>query len=192
MAWLQIHAHQPTDRSGGGVPDGDLLFFQDLVPAGSVELGLVHDQGDAMAEGGADSVRGAGDPAWVGGAPEDIVRVQVEGIVGAHIVEEHGLVDMKCPLGCTRGAAGEVQQGVLFWVGRRNRELGGGCRHQLGQREHRAVQVGRDVGQQHILQRRQPRPHFGDFALLEQPFGRDQHPAVAKGQTLLDRPGAEG
>ena len=28
--------------------------------------------------------------------------------------------------------------------------------------------------------------------MLEQPFGRDQHPAVAQCQTLLDRPGAEG
>ena len=44
----------------------------------SVELGLVHDDRDAVRERRDDPVRGARHPAGVGGAPEDVVGVQVE------------------------------------------------------------------------------------------------------------------
>ncbi|MFM7174451.1 MAG: AMP-binding enzyme, partial [Caldilinea sp.] len=68
----------------------------------------------------------------------------------------------------------------------------GSCCHQLGQREHRAVQVGGDVGQQHILQRRQPRPLPGIEAriveLLENGHVRMVDSPTVEGHLAL-RPG---
>ena len=52
--------------------------LEDPVPALGVEVALVDDAGHAVGERGDDPVRRAGDPAGVGGAPEDVVGVQVE------------------------------------------------------------------------------------------------------------------
>ena len=69
-------------RRGRGVPDGDVLVGEDPVPAPGVEFGLVDDHGHAVRQRRDDAVGGAGDPAGVGRAPEDVVGVQVERVGG--------------------------------------------------------------------------------------------------------------
>ena len=54
------------------------LILQDAIPAFGVELGLVDDHCHAVGQRRDDPVRGSGHPARIGGAPEDIVRMEVE------------------------------------------------------------------------------------------------------------------
>ena len=68
--------------------------LEDPVPALGVELGLVDDAGHAVRERGDDAVGRAGDPAGVGGAPEDVVGVQVERDAAGGVVGDDRLVDV--------------------------------------------------------------------------------------------------
>ena len=65
---------------------------EDRVPALGVELRLVDDAGDAVRQRGDDAVGRAGHPARVGGAPEDVVGVQVERERAGRVVGDHRLV----------------------------------------------------------------------------------------------------
>ena len=94
-------------------------LLQDAVPALGVELGLVDDAGHAVQQRRDDAVGGAGDPARVGGAPEDVVGMQVERVAAGGEVRHHRLVHVHRALGRAGGAAGEVQQRrvVGAWCG---------------------------------------------------------------------------
>ena len=102
-----------------------------------------------------DAIRRAGHPAGIGRAPEDIVGVQIENIFAGHVVHQHRIVDVDGPLGHAGGAAGEVQQGHVLGIGRRNRELGGGSAIRLGSDQMPSFQIVLGIGQQHVLQLRQ-------------------------------------
>ena len=67
---------------------------EDAVPALGVELGLVDDARHAVGERGDDPVGRAGHPARVGGAPEDVVGVQVERGAAGGVVGDDRLVDV--------------------------------------------------------------------------------------------------
>ena len=66
--------------------------LQDAVPGLGVELRLVDDAGHAVGQRRDDAVARAGDPAGIGGAPEDVVIVQVERVAAGDVVGDHRLV----------------------------------------------------------------------------------------------------
>ena len=77
-----------ADGGGRGVEDGDFVVVHDLPEAvvlGPVGRSLVHDNGGAVLQRAIDDVAVAGDPADVGGAPEDIVVAQVEDVFAGEI-----------------------------------------------------------------------------------------------------------
>ena len=90
---------------------------------GGVELGLGDHAGHAVGQRRDDAVAGAGDPAGVGRAPEDVVVVQVERVVAGDVMRHHRLVHMDRALGPAGGAAGEMQQRAVLRVGRRDDEI---------------------------------------------------------------------
>ena len=59
-----------------------------------------------------DAVGRAGYPARVGGTPEDIRRVEIERKFACDVVGHHGAMHVERPLGCSGGAAGEMQEGL--------------------------------------------------------------------------------
>ena len=70
-----------ADRGRGRVEDGDLVLLDDLPEAafvGIVRAPFVHQDRRAGRERAVDDVAVAGDPADVGGAPEDVVVAMVE------------------------------------------------------------------------------------------------------------------
>ena len=99
-----------ADGGGRGVEDGDLVVVDDLPEAREVrEVGraFVHEDGGAVLQRAVDDVGVAGDPADVGGAPVDVVVLQVEdvfaGEVGLHRVAAGGVEQA---LGLAGGAGG--------------------------------------------------------------------------------------
>ena len=73
---------QRTDRRRRGVEDADLVILDHLPEAAGVRIGrhaLEDDLGGAAGERAVGDVGVAGHPADVGGTPEDIVRLDVEG-----------------------------------------------------------------------------------------------------------------
>ena len=70
-----------------------------------------------------DAVAGAGDPAGIGGAPEDVVVVQVERVEAGDMMRHDRLVHVDGALGPARRAAGEVQQRHVLGQSRRNGEM---------------------------------------------------------------------
>src|SRR5205823_4951106 len=68
--------HERPDGGRGGVEDGDRVLLDDVPEAvlvGKVGRALVHDAGGAIGQWAVDDVRVAGDPANVGGTPEDVL-----------------------------------------------------------------------------------------------------------------------
>lgn len=122
--------HEGADRGGGGVEEGDLVLLDDLPEAalvGGVGGALVHDLGGAVGEGAVDDVGVAGDPADVGGAPEDVgLGFEVEdGPVGVGDLGEVAAGGVQDALGLPRRAGGvEDEQGV-FGVERLGGVFGG-------------------------------------------------------------------
>ena len=168
-----------------------LLLGEDRVPAVGVELLLVDDRGHAVHERRDDAVGRAGDPAGVGGAPEDVVGVQVEGVAAGRVVGDDRLVHVHGALGRAGRAAGEVQQ----------RQVLGPVRGDLASRAPRAASSAarssvpglgrRRVDEQHVLAGRAAASRIGaTFLPVERPR-RDQHPPAAEVQPLADRLGAE-
>ena len=103
--------HQHADRGRRGVPDGDPLRparmpYQRSASNSPSSTMLV----TPLRERRDDAVRRAGHPAGVGGAPEDVVRVQVERELAGGVVRDHRLVHVHRALRRAGRAAGEVQQ----------------------------------------------------------------------------------
>jgi hypothetical protein len=140
-----------------------------------------------------DAVGGAGHPARVGGAPVDVVGVQVERVLAGGPVRRHRAVHVHGALRRAGGAAGEVQQREVLRPGRHDVEFVGGLRHQRGEVE-RAGHVGRPAllaHQQHVAQRRQLTADLRHLALVEQ-FRGHQYGALAELDARGDRLRAEG
>ena len=91
------------------------------VPALGVELGLVDDAGDAVGQRRDDAVGGAGDPSGIGGAPENVVGMKVEGELAGHVMGDDRLMHVHRALGLAGGAAGEMEQRQVLGIGRRDR-----------------------------------------------------------------------
>ena len=101
-------AHAGADGRGSGVTDGAAILLDDGPPAVTIrEVGgaLVHHRGGPVGKGAIDDVAVACDPADVGGAPVDVVFLEVEyplgGGVCAHHVPSGSVHDA---LGLARGA----------------------------------------------------------------------------------------
>ena len=75
-----------------------------------VELGLDDEIGHAVRQRRNDAVAGAGDPARIGGAPEDVVVMQVERIEPGGMMGHDRLVDVDRAFRPAGRAAGEMQQ----------------------------------------------------------------------------------
>ena len=86
--------HQHAQRGRRRVPDADPLVLEDAVPALGVEVGLVDDARHAVGERGDDPVGRAGHPAGIGGAPEDVVGVEVERGAAGGVVGDDRVVDV--------------------------------------------------------------------------------------------------
>ena len=123
--------HEHADGCGRGVPDGDLVILENLVPLAGAEPALVDDLGDAVGPGGRHAVRGAGDPSGVGGAPVDVVGVEVEAPLAGEVVLDDSVVAMDGALGLAGGAGRVVHDGVVVAGGGYGAELVGGVAHQL-------------------------------------------------------------
>ena len=186
------HLHQHADGRRCRVPDRHPLVLEDAEPAHRVQVGLVDDQGRADGQGGDDAVTGAGDPAGIGGAPEDVRRVQVEGIPASEDMKQDGPVDVNGALGLAGGTAGEVQQGHVLGPGAGQAAAVRAGRQRVGQGQgaHRQV-LPSAVGEQDVAQTRQSLPPGGNLALVVG-RGGDQHPGVAKGHACPYRLGTEG
>ena len=67
----------------------------------------------------------------IGGAPEDVIGMQVERVTAGHVVGEHRFMDVHRALWPAGGAAGEVQQCEVLRAGGGEARLGTGSRHRL-------------------------------------------------------------
>jgi hypothetical protein len=115
---LDTRPDEHPDRGRGGVPDGHALLLEDAVPAAGVELALVDDERDAVRERRDDPVGGARNPAGVGRAPEDVLRMQIERHGAGRVMGHDGLVHMHGALRGSRRTAREVQQRRRLRIGR--------------------------------------------------------------------------
>ena len=122
----------------------------------------------------------------IGGAPEDVVGVQVEREPRGRVVRDDRLVHVHRALRRARRAAREVQQRELLGLGRRDRERracaarprrGRARRARRRRRRRRAARASR-LGQLGADRR--------DLAPVQR-RRRDEHPAVAELQALADR-----
>ena len=185
--------HQHADRRRRRVPDRDARVLQDAIPALGVEFLAVDDRGHAVQQRRDDAVGGACHPARVGGAPEDVVGMQVERIAGGGVMGDGRAMHMHGALGGAGGAAGEVQQRHVF--GRGRDRCAGVARgiHQRGEVE-RARGNGRSTffpHQQHMFQGRHPVAPLRQLALVKR-GGGDQYAACAQIHARGDGLGTEG
>jgi hypothetical protein len=125
-----------------------------------------------------DAVGGAGDPARIGGAPEDVVGVQVERRRGGRVVRHYRAMHVHRPFRHAGGAAREVQERGVFRSGAFGLELA---------RER--VQVS-GFNANHVLERRHLCRNLLHLALVER-LGGDEHLAAAEVDARLERLGAE-
>ena len=112
--------HQGAERRGGGVEDFHLVLVHHVPEppgVGIVGHALEHQAGGAVGEGAVDDVAVSGDPADVGGAPENvalaIVEHQLVGEGGVHQVPAGG---MQHALGLSGGAGGVKDEERVFGV----------------------------------------------------------------------------
>ncbi len=111
---LRPGLHEHPNGRGRRVPDGDPFPFEDFVPPLGVEVRLVDDARDAVREGSDDPVGSSRDPAGIGRAPEDVLRVEVQGEGARHVMNDDGLVNVDGALRLSGRAAGEVEQGHVL------------------------------------------------------------------------------
>ena len=180
---LRPGLHQHPQRGGGGVPDRDVLLGEDPVPAVRVHFLLVHNARHAVAERGEDAVGRPGHPAGIGGAPVDVVRMQVQREGAGRVVGGDGVVDVDGALGRAGGAGREVQQGHVLGPGRHDLPVRGGCLHQPFQVQGARLRLAVGVGQQHMPQFGQRAAQLRHLPPVERPGG-DEHPAGAQLQPL--------
>ncbi len=93
------------------------MVLQDPVPTFGVEIRFVHNTGEPIRQRRDDAVGGAGHPARVGGAPEDVRRMEIERKFARDVVGRHGAMHVEGPLGCSGRAAGEMQECRVFRIG---------------------------------------------------------------------------
>ena len=154
-----------------------------------IELRLGDDAGHAVGQWRDDAVAGAGDPAGIGRAPEDVVIVQIERIDAGDVMRDHRLMHMDRALGSARGAAGEVQQGAILGICRRNDEVRAlrldKCPPVERARRHfrGVIFVGHQDDVVELRQLRADRRHLAAIQCL----CRHQHAAVANRQPRRDR-----
>ena len=107
---LDAPLHAGADRGRGRVEDRHLVALDDLPPAvlgRVVGRALVHHDGRAVGERAVDDVAVAGDPADVGGAPVDVVVLEVEDeLVGGG---DPGQVAARSCAGCPSACAVEPE-----------------------------------------------------------------------------------
>jgi hypothetical protein len=189
---VSAQLHQHADRGRRRVPDRDLLLLEDPVPELGVELGLHDDIGDAAGERRDDPIAGAGDPARIGRAPEDVLRVQVEHELAGDVVGDHRLVDVDRALRAPGGAAREVQKRHVLRIGRRDLKVFVGISHQRApvERARNACRLPVLTHENHVIEACQLLTHVRDLAPV-QAFGRDQHLTFADTEPCLDRLWAE-
>ena len=157
------------------------MFLQDAVPAFRIELLAIDDRSDTMHQRGDDAVGRAGHPAGVGGAPVDVVGVQIERVAAGGPVRDDRTVYVHGALRRPRRATGEMHQRHVFF--------GSGLDLQFGRSR---VEQGRQVEcsgnrrasavlrhQQDVLQRRHAVTPLGDLAFVER-VRRHQHLARAE------------
>gem|GEM_PF-4022129 len=127
--------HEAADGGGGGVEDGHPVLVHDLPEAvglGPVGGPLVHHRGGPVEEGPVDHIGVPRDPAHVGGAPVNVlvleVKDQLGGVVDVGHVAARGV---EHPLGLPGGAGGvEDEEGLLRLHGFGIAPVGGGL-HEL-------------------------------------------------------------
>ena len=123
--------HHHADRRRGRVPDRHLVLLDEVVPDGGAEAAFVDEVGDAVGPGRDDAVGGAGDPAGVGGAPVEVVLVEVEGPLARGVLLEHRVVPVDCALGLACRAGRVVHDRVVVAGGVDVVEDIGGGRHEV-------------------------------------------------------------
>ena len=91
-------AHQGADRGRGGVEDVDLVPLDRVPEAAAVRIvrhAFEHEAGRAVGERAVDDIAVAGDPADIGGAPEDLAGPVIEHIMegrrGPHRIAAGGV-----------------------------------------------------------------------------------------------------
>jgi len=113
-------AHQAADGRRGGVKDVDAVLLDHLPPAvgvGVVGGSFVEEDGAAVDQGGVGDVAVAGDPSRVGGAPEAVFVLDVEGhAVGGGGIDLVPAVGVDQPLGLSGGAGGVEQEEHVLGV----------------------------------------------------------------------------
>ena len=190
---LRAGLHQHPDGRRRGVPDRDLVVLQDLVPLAGAEPALVDDLRDAVRPRGRHAVGRAGDPAGVGGAPVDVVRVEVQAPLAGEVVLDDGVVAVDCALRLAGGAGGVVHDRVVVARRRERPELVRRIAHQrvvvevaLGERLGGAPVL---VDDDDVLQVRQLREYLRD--LLAQVGLGDEHLRAAVLHAVAHRVRAE-
>ena len=169
--------------------------FEDPVPALGVEVALVDDARHPVDQGRDDPVGGSGHPPGVGGAPEHVVGVEVEGEPAGGVVRDDRLVHVDRTLGRARGAAREVEQRHVFGIRRLDLVVGDPPRSRAASRS--TVPSGGPRGScsvpasKHVAQLGEALAHPGHLAAVEGRRG-DEHPAGAELEALADGLGAEG
>ena len=107
-------AHHHADRGRRGVPDGDALAFEGRRTNARASNSASSSTSVAPIVSGAMIPYDVpGDPSGIGGAPEDVVGMQVEREPGGRVVRDDRLVDVHGALRSSRRAAREVQQREL-------------------------------------------------------------------------------
>ncbi len=174
--------HHHAHRRRRGVPDGNFLLLNNAIPALGVEVRFVDDAGDAVRQRRDNPVGSPGDPTRIGGAPENIAGMKIEGVLAGDVMRDHRLVHMHGALRLARRAGGEVNQRHVFGIGWDRSELLAGCMHHFM----KALRVGRRghvsaADHQNMLERRQRAAQFADLAPLVKRLRRHQHVPFADG-----------
>src|SRR5690606_23721930 len=127
--------HHGANGGRGGVEDVDLVLVDDLRHAAHVRIvrhALEHQGGGAVGQRPVDEVGVAGDPADVGGAPEDLARTVVEhALVGQRSVGQVTAGGVQHALGLAGGTGGVEDEQRLFGTHFLRRADAAGNLHQV-------------------------------------------------------------
>ena len=139
-----------------------------------------------MGERGDDAVGDAGDPPGIGSAPEHVAGMEVQRHGGRGVVGHHGAVDVDGALRRPGGAAGEVQQRHVLWIGGGDHELRGGRLHEFVEVQRAVLCRSARSDQQYVLEIGKRVADRCDLAVVEGGCGH-QDPAVTAPDPLVDR-----